>query len=111
MKITTNIGPHFPDTETVRGRILGALLRGDKLTQQDALHRFSNLRLAADINVLRNSGWGIETEMIEAATRDAGRRAEIARYHMPESTRLAAGEHGQQYAEQARKAEIARRAY
>lgn len=106
----TNPGLHFPDTETVRGRILGALLRGDKLTQQDALRRFSNLRLAADINVLRKSGWHIITEMVEVKTRDAGRRAEVARYHLPPEAIAEAYEEGKLFAEAARLAEIERRA-
>lgn len=37
----------YPCADTVRGRILGALLRYQTLTQNDALIRFGSFRLAA----------------------------------------------------------------
>jgi hypothetical protein len=101
---------YYPSCESVRGRILGALLRGDSLTQQDALRRFSNFRLAADVEALRKRGWVIDTGMIDVTTRDAGRKSEVGRYTMPTDTIAAAGEFGSQYAESARLVEIARRA-
>lgn len=101
---------YYPKPESVRGRILGAHLRGEKLTPQDSLRRFSDLRLAANENELRNGGWPIKTEMIEVDTRDAGRRSKVARYYLPPEAIAAAGEEGQRYAAATLAAEIERRA-
>ncbi len=101
---------YYPSEHSVRGRICGALLRGEKLTQQDSLRRFSDFRLSAHIEVLRKRGWPIETELVEVGTLDAGRRAEVAEYSMPANTITAAGERGQLFAEAARLVEIERRA-
>ncbi len=101
---------YFPRPQSVRGRILGALLRGERLTPQDSLRRFSDFRLAAQIEALRKVGWAIKTEIVEVATRDAGRRAEVAEYHLLDGAIADAGEKGSRYAEAARHAEIARRA-
>lgn len=101
---------YYPRVESVRGRILGAHLRGEELTQQDSLRRFSDLRLAANENELRNGGWPIKTEMIEVDTRDAGRRSKVARYYLPPEAIAAAGEEGQRYAAATLAAEIERRA-
>lgn len=103
-------GFYYPRVESVRGRILGALLRGDRLTQLDALHRFGNFRLAADIEVLRRHGWQIQTDEIEVSTSDAGRRACVARYAMTDAAIAQAGEDGQRYGAAALVAEIERRA-
>lgn len=101
---------YYPKPESVRGRILGAHLRSEKLTSLDVLRRFHGSRLAADENALRNAGWPIVTEMIEVETGDAGRRSEVARYHLPEEAIAAAGEEGQRYAAATLAAEIERRA-
>lgn len=107
-----NIGTtaFYPSADTVRGRILGALLRYQTLTQNDALIRFGSFRLAADVEVLRRRGWPIETEMVGVKTRDAGRRAEVARYRLPLHAIEQAGQPGQDFAETARLVEIERRA-
>lgn len=103
-----NASLYYPKHESVRGRILGAMLRGDSLTQQDALKRFSNFRLAADVEVLRKRGWSINTEMVDVTTRDAGRKSEVGRYSIPADAIEASGDEGRQFAESARQAEIAR---
>lgn len=100
---------HFPRPASVRGRIAGSFLRGEQLTQLDALRRFGNFRLAADVETLRKRGWSITTEMIEVCTSDAGRCAEVARYSMPVEAIAEAGEEGRQYAEDTRLAENERR--
>lgn len=96
---------HYPRPGSVSGRILGALLRSESLTQQDSLRRFSELRLAARIEALRKNGWGIHTELIKVATKDAGRRAEVAKYTMLASEIEAAGDEGREYAERCAKIE------
>ncbi len=101
---------HYPRPSSVRGRILGAHLRHESLTQQDSLRRFSDFRLAAHEEALRKGGWPIKAEMIEVDTRDAGRRSEVAQYHLPPDAIAEAGEEGQRFAEAARLAEIERRA-
>lgn len=103
-------GVYYPNVESVRGRILGAFLRGDHLTQQDTLRRFSDFRLAAQVEALRKSGWHVVTEMIDVGTRDAGRKAEIARYHLPVELIEASGDIGRRYAADALAAELRRRA-
>lgn len=100
---------YYPDCESVRGRILGAMLRGDSLTQQDALRRFSNFRLAADIHELGRRGWLIDSQMVEVTTKDAGRKSEVKRYWIPGDSIAATGEDGRLFAEAARQAEISRR--
>lgn len=99
---------YYPRSQSVRGRVLGAFLRGERLTQQDSLRRFSDLRLAAQVESLRKVGWAIQTDMVEVSTRDAGRRAEVAQYHLPNDAIADAGEKGSQYAEAAHHAEISR---
>lgn len=102
---------YLPNPESVRGRILGALLRGEALTQQDALRRFSNFRLAADIHVLKHHhGWEINKEWIVVLTKDAGRKSEVARYSMSSEAIADAGEEGQKFAALAYQAEIRRKA-
>lgn len=101
---------YFPPPHSVRGRIAGAFLRGDSLTQLDALRRFGNFRLAADVEALRKRGWSIITEDVEVVTSDAGRHAEVARYHMTQVAIAEAGDEGRKFAEAARLAEIERKA-
>jgi len=101
---------YYPKPASVRGRILGALLRGDRLTQLDALHRFGNFRLAADVEVLRRHGWPIRTDEIEVRTSDAGRRACVAEYKLEPAGIAMAGEEGQRYGTAALVAEIERKA-
>lgn len=101
--------PFYPKAESVRGRVLGALLRGNRLTQGDALRRFGTSRLGAAICSLREGNWPIATRMIEIETSDAGRKAHIARYSIPCTDIAQAGEQGRQFAELAREIEEARR--
>lgn len=100
----------YPQAGKVVGRILGALLRGEALTQSDASRRFGTSRLAAAINALKNRGWAISSESIEVVTSDAGRVAVISRYTMDRNSIAAAGAIGQSYAETTRLVEMSRRA-
>lgn len=103
--------PHFPKPATVRGRILGALLRGEALTQHESLRRYGDFRLAAHVDALRKRGWNIATEMIDVLTHDAERHAEVARYSMQKTDIDQAGEVGREFAEAARQAEVARKGH
>lgn len=99
----------YPNANSVRGRILAALLSGDKLTPLDTLKRFGAFRLAADIHELRRRGWPIQKEGIIVETRDAGRKATVARYHIDQNDITAAGDAGRRFGEFARLVEISRR--
>lgn len=70
--------PAMPKPGTRRADVLEALRRGERLTQSDALVRGMGWRLAADVFVLRERGWPIESVMIDQGK---GRNA-IARYSL-----------------------------
>ncbi len=96
----------FPEQGSVRARILAALLRGEKLTQSDALRRWSTSRLASAICQLRASfGWQIMTVAIPVETRDNGRTATVARYSLPAFAIQQAGERGRKFAVEAERYE------
>lgn len=50
---------YYPKPASVRENSWRPAPRHDRLTQLDALHRFGNFRLAADVEVLRRHGWPI----------------------------------------------------
>ncbi|KVC21541.1 helix-turn-helix domain-containing protein [Burkholderia pseudomultivorans] len=92
----------FPEQGSVRARILAALLRGERLTQADALRRWSTSRLASAICQLRVSfDWPIMTVAIPVQTRDNGRTATVARYSLPAFAIQQAGERGRKFAVEA----------
>lgn len=75
--ITTAI-PQFPPAESVRGRVLGRLLRGRMMTNGDVWRELSASRLAATVYQLRREfGWDIRSHRIRVRTRDNGRLAQI----------------------------------
>lgn len=100
---------YYPKPASVRGRTLAALLRGNRLTQGDALRRFGTSRLAGAIEHLRRNNWPVVTDEIVVPTSDADRVAYIARYHLPRTAIVQAGEYGSRYAERGRRIEEARR--
>lgn len=104
----------FPDPETVKGRTLGALLRGDRLTSNDCLFRFGSARLSHHVYVLRGGksgcGWPIEIDEEVVETSDAHRKATIGVYYLSEQAIRAAGERGQNYAKECARIESERRA-
>ena len=100
----------YPSAHSVKGRVLGALLRNERLTHLDCWRRFGSARLSHHIYVLR--GIGLPVEMIEktVTTSDAGRPATIGIYFLKPETIAEAGERGQQYAAECSKIEQERRA-
>lgn len=100
----------YPPPETVRGRVLGSLLRGERLTGLDCWRRFGSSRLSAHIHVLRALGWPIDTTERTVTTSDAGRPATVAFYSLAADTIAEAGEAGQRFAEQCQRVEHERRA-
>lgn len=92
----------YPTPGSVRGRVLAALLRGDSLTQADALRRWATSRLSSAIFQLRSEfNWPILTIEIDVETADCGRLATVARYMLPSHAILRAGARGQQFADEA----------
>jgi len=100
----------YPPTRSVKGRVLGALLRRERLTHLDCWRRFGSARLSHHIYVLRGIGWKVQ--MIEATvtTSDAGRPATIGVYFFTDQTIAEAGRRGEGYAEEAARVEAERRA-
>lgn len=91
----------FPPAESVRGRVLGRLLRGSILTSGDVWREFSSSRLAGTIYQLRRDfGWDIRSHRIRVRTRDNGRDALISEYWIESEQRYLAGEKGRRYAAQ-----------
>lgn len=100
----------YPPPETVRGRVLGSLLRGERMTSLDCWRRFGSSRLSGHVHVLRGLGWPIQTEESTVTTSDAGRPATVAFYSLAATAIAEAGEEGQTFAAQCQRVELERRA-
>lgn len=100
----------LPAPETVKGRCLGAMLRGERLTHLDCWQRFGSARLSHHVYMLRGIGWPVQ--MIEqiVTTSDAGRAASIGVYFFSPDTIATAGDEGRKYAEECARVEFERRA-
>lgn len=86
----------FPKPDSVKGRVLGALLRGEQLTHLDCWRRFGSARLSHHIYMLSNEGgWPVQMVEQEVKTSDAGRTASIGIYTLPEEAITSAGDAGQ----------------
>ena len=70
-----------PKPDSVRGRILAALIAGRSLTSLDAWREFGGSRLAADIHALRGMGFAIISAETPVECRE-GRTARVASYFM-----------------------------
>lgn len=99
----------YPSPQTVKGRVLGALLNGQSLTHLDCWRRFGSARLSHHSYVLRGSGWPVQMIEETVTTSDAGRPATIGRYFLDHESIAAAGERGQQYAAECSRIEAERR--
>lgn len=100
----------FPPAETVRGRVLGVLLRREPLSSLDCWWRFGSSRLSGHIHALRRLGWPVDTAERTVTTSDAGRPASVAFYCLPTNAITDAGEEGQRYAAECARVELERRA-
>ena len=100
----------YPSPQTVKGRVLGSLLRGDRLTHKDVWLRFGSARLSHHIYILRGMGWPIQMVEHTVTTSDAGRPATIGVYYLEPAVIKAAGERGRRYAEECARIEAERRA-
>ena len=100
----------FPDPETVKGRCLGAMLRGERITHLDCWKRFGSARLSHHAYILRGTGWPVEMVEQTVTTSDAGRPASIGIYFLNPNTIAAAGDAGREYADECARVEVERRA-
>lgn len=104
----------YPDPETVHGRVLGALLRGEHFTQHDCSIRLGSSRLSHHIYTLRGgkarNGWPIVTVEKPVTTTDAGRPATIGEYSLPSVVIAAEGERGREFAKECLRVELEHRA-
>jgi len=64
--------------------VLDRLQAGEKLTAMDAMKRYGVARLAARVMDLKDSGYKINKEMVEAINR-RGEAVKVARYFMGSS--------------------------
>lgn len=100
----------LPDPETVKGRCLGAMLRGERITHLDCWKRFGSARLSHHAYILRGMGWPVEMVEQTVTTSDAGRAASIGVYFLSSGAIVAAGDEGRKYAEECARVEVERRA-
>ena len=107
---TTTSGFCYPDPMTVKGRTLGALLRGERLTHLDCWRRFGSARLSHHIYMLRGIRWDVQMAEETVTTSDAGRPASIGIYWLSPEVIDEAGERGRQYATDCARIEAERRA-
>ena len=102
--------PTYPPAHNLEGRTLRRLLEGRRLSSAEFLDECGGSRLAAAIHVLRESGWPVESELEEGATRDpTGRKAKFARYWLEPETIAETGKRGRGFREAVRDYERTRR--
>ena len=100
----------YPSPQSVKGRVLGSLLRGEKLTHLDCWRRFGSARLSHHVYVLRGIGWPVQIVEKTIKTSDAGRPATIGIYFLTPETIRDVGANGEQYAATCAVVEAERRA-
>ena len=100
----------LPLPETVKGRCLGALLNGERITHLDCWKRFGSARLSHHIYILRGMGWPVQMIEQTVTTSDAGRAATIGVYFLAPEVIAEAGERGREYAIECAQVELERRA-
>ncbi|MBI5919157.1 MAG: AlpA family phage regulatory protein [Nitrosomonadales bacterium] len=100
----------YSEPSSVKGRTLGAFLRGERLAHLDCWKRFGSARLAHHVHRLRKAGWPVEMVEQAVVTSDAKREALIGVYFLTQQTIETAGERGQRYAEECARVELDRRA-
>lgn len=108
--VTSSAEMVFPPAESVKGRVLGALLRGERLTHLDCWRRFGSSRLSHHVYCARRAGWPVKIVEEEVKTSDADRTATIGIYWLDDSDIEQAGELGQRYAAETLRIEHERRA-
>lgn len=98
----------LPAPETVKGRCLGALLRGERITHLCCWTRFGSARLSHHAYILRGMGWPVEMIEQTVTTRDAGRPATIGVYFLDPKIIADTGQRGREYAAECASVEIER---
>jgi hypothetical protein len=67
-------------TESQRLQILDWMLKGNRITGLEALHRFRCMRLGARIHEIKKRGWHIEDRFIEIDDPDTGKTKRVKEY-------------------------------
>ena len=100
----------IPSPDTVKGSVLGAMLRGERISHKECWWRFGSARFSHHIYMLRRARWPVQ--MIEqiVTTSDAGRAASIGIYFLDLKVIADAGQRGHNYAIDCAHTEIERRA-
>lgn len=80
----------WPSASALEGRFLARLLRGGELTAADWLGDARSMRLAAEVQELRDLGWVVQSKRETVRTADRGRLAHVARYWLEPNQRDAA---------------------
>ena len=106
---TTTAEFSYPSPSSVKGRVLGARLRGEHLTHWDCWQRFGSARLSHHEYMLRGLDWPIQMTEETMSTSDAGRPATIGAYFLTPDVIAEAGERGQKYAAECARIETERR--
>lgn len=91
----------FPAPGTVKGGMLADLLEGQRITHLTVWTRQGSSRAAHFILRLRQSGWPIETHMVDVQA-SHGRTAHIAEYALAQDVIDAAGEAGRRFVQAVR---------
>lgn len=99
----------FPQPQSVKGRVLGAFLRRERLTHLDCWQKYGSARLSHHVYMLRSADWPIQMVEDEVTTSDADRTATIGVYWLDIAAIDKAGERGQQYASETLRVERERR--
>ena len=85
----------WPKPESLEGRFLARLMRGEEMTSGDWLRDVHSMRLATEAHELRELGWSVKTRLVPVTTADRGRRATVASYSLDERQRATAVESDQ----------------
>lgn len=101
----------YPPPSSVCGRVLGAHLLGEHLTDHDCRRKFGSTRLPHHEWVLKQKlGWPVQIVRRTRPTSDGTRTASIGEYFLPQTAIDEAGEQGQRYAAECARINAERRA-
>ena len=67
-------------TESQRTQILDWMIKGNRITGLEALHRFRCLRLGARIHELKKRGWKVEDRFITVQDSETGKEKRVKEY-------------------------------
>lgn len=89
---------YYPCPKTQTGRLIAALLAGEKIDPLTGWRKLGIYRLASTVHILRGIGWRVVNTGLTVKNR-FGDDCEVARYELPLSIIEQAGSLGRLYAE------------